>query len=321
MTTQNAKPLDVLTPYFVDKCHPLMEAKTIQIILMREVLDYTVLRTEESRELNTVVTPLSVKHARDERRVAFLAGKQKAAESRELERMLRTAVKAAKVPELQKECYLKDDLCMECPRCALHGGTITRTGAKRIGNIKHRVEYGTAFSLRSFKEIGDAITFNAINDVTIQTGQALGTRYVVNPASLFPSIVTLRSVTKREFILTVKVLLATKSYGAESRIGGDVRNTIYGVVAGWEEIITPLELTIELYDQQEKLSGETVKEIVEKYKPLAGNHDQVQVLSPTVVDAIVKAASETKLDKGFLKAVYQDVVDYRKVQAERSKRK
>lgn len=321
MTTRNANPLRTLAPYFVDKCHPLMEAKTIQIILMREVLDYTVLRTEESRELNTVVTPLSVKHSQDERRVAFLASKQKAAESRELERMLRTATQAAEVPELQKECYLKDDLCLECPRCALYGGTSTRTGVERIGNIKHRIEYGTAFSLRTFKEIGEALTFNAINDVTIQTGQALGTRYVVNPASLFPSIVTLRSVTEREFILAIKVLLATKSYGAESRVGGDARNTIYGIVAGWEEVITPLELTLELYDRQDALSGETVAGIVEQYKPLAGNPDQVKTLSPADTDAVVKAVSETKLDAEFLNAAYQDVVGYRKVQEERSKRR
>ena len=321
MTTRNANPLRTLAPYFVDKCHPLMEAKTIQIILMREVLDYTALRTEQSRELNTVVTPVSVTHLQDERRVAFLASKQKAAESRELERMLRTATQAAEVPDLQKECYLKDDLCLECPRCALYGGTSTRTGVERIGNIKHRIEYSTAFSLRTFKETGKTLTFNAINDVTMQTGRALGTRYVVNPASLFPSIVALRSVTAREFILAVKVLLATKSYGAESRVGGDARNPIFGMVAGWAEIITPLELTLELYNQQDVLSGETVAEIVKQYKPLAGNPDQIKILSPAEVDAVVKAASEVKLDAEFLKAAYLDVADYRKVQEERSKRR
>jgi len=70
--------LDLLNPFTVEKPEPLIGAKTIQLILMREVLDYTVLRTEETRELNTVATPLSLKdNAKTIVRVAFLATKQK----------------------------------------------------------------------------------------------------------------------------------------------------------------------------------------------------------------------------------------------------
>src|SRR5437867_178947 len=88
--------LDVLKPYMVDKPEPLIGAKTIQLMLMREVLDYTVLRTEDTRELNTVATPLSIDDGdKAVVRVAFLATKQKAAESRQLEQLLRTATKDA----------------------------------------------------------------------------------------------------------------------------------------------------------------------------------------------------------------------------------
>ncbi len=75
--------LDLLKPFTVEKPEPIIGAKTIQLILMREVLDFTVLRTEETRELNTVATPLSVNESKkDALRVAFLATKQKAAELR-----------------------------------------------------------------------------------------------------------------------------------------------------------------------------------------------------------------------------------------------
>ena len=70
---------------------------------------------------------------------------------------------------------------------------------------------------------------------------------------------TLRSVTERELVLAIKMILACKSYGAESRIGGDVRNTIFGIVAGWEEVITPLEFTLELYDRKDDISGSNCK--------------------------------------------------------------
>lgn len=228
--------MKIIEPYLVDKPYPLIGAKTIQLIVMREILDYTVLRTEEDRQLNTVYTPLSVKEDKPTRRVAFLATKQKAAESRQLEQLLRTAAEEGglSIPE----CYLKDKLCMKCPRCGLYGATSTESGQSDRANIKHRIEYSTAFSLLPYENIATVTTFNAINDRNITTGQALGSRYAVAPATLFPSIVTLKSVTWIELVLAVKTLLACKSYGAESRIGGDVRNTIIGVIAGWEEVIT-----------------------------------------------------------------------------------
>lgn len=311
---------DLLKPFTVENPEPLIGAKTIQLILMREVLDYAVLRTEETRELNTVATPLSIKSA-DQTivRVAFLATKQKAAESRLLEQMLRTAT--ADVGMEVIECYLKDNLCLECPRCGLFGATSVESGKRNRANIKHRIEYGTAYSLLPFEDIESATTFNGINDLNQTTGQALGTRYAVIPATIFPSIVTLRSVTLTEVILTIKTLLACKSYGAETRIGGDMRNTILGIVAGWEEVVTPLELTLELYDRRDQISGYSVKTTLEQYLPLAGNPDRVRVFSPDEVEALVKAAADAPLDRDTLQKAYADVKQYRETQAGGKKKK
>ena len=308
--------LDLLKPFTVEKPQPLIGAKTVQILLMREILDYTVLRTEETRELNTVATPLSLNNGdEDTMRVAFLATKQKAAESRQLEQLLRTGTSEAGVPGT--ECYLKDKLCLECPRCTLFGATSTESGRADRANIKHRIEYSTAFSLLPFEDIESSTTFNAINDLNQTTGQALGSRYAVIPATVFPSIVSLRSTTLTEVILTIKTLLASKSYGAESRIGGDVRNSVFGIIGGWEEVITPLELTLELYDQSDNLGGDTFKTIAEKYKPLAGNPDRVTILSPDEVDAIVEAAANTPLDQLLLTTAYNDAKAY--VEAQQKK--
>jgi hypothetical protein len=127
-------------------------------------------------------------------------------------------------------------------------------------------------------------------------------------------------VTLNEVILTIKTLLACKSYGAESRIGGDMRNSIFGIVGGWEEVVTPLELTLELYDQRANLSGDTVKTVVEKYKPLTGNTDKVMVFAPDDVDSIVKEAADKPLDNEFLETAYEDVKQYRETQAGTKKR-
>lgn len=311
--------LDLLKPFTVDKPEPIIGAKTIQLILMREVLDYTVLRTEETRELNTTATPLSINGDGDALRVAFFGSKQKAAESRQLEQMLRTATKEENVvvPSGSKHegCYLKDNLCLRCPRCALFGGTnVEAAREEKFAQIKHRLEYGTAYSLLPFEDIESATTFNAITERNQVVGQALGTRYAVAPATVFPSIVTLRSVTLTEVILVIKMLRACRSYGAESRIGGDMRNAIFGVVGGWEEVITPLELTLELYDKRAEINDDTVKEIVGRYKPLAGNPDKVTIFDPAQIDGIVQAAANTPLTKGLLEKAYGDAHQYREDQ-------
>jgi CRISPR type I-D-associated protein Csc2 len=305
--------LEKLNSYLVETPKPLIGAETIQLLLIREILDYTVLRTEETRELNSVNTPLSeTDRATVTKRVAFLGSKQKAAESRQIEYLLRSATNQA--GKEIKECYLKDKLCLECPRCGLYGASALGPEA----NIKHRIEYSTAFSLLPFELISEEITFNAVNETDQKTGQALGSRNVVKPASLFPSIVTLKSVTREELILAIKTLLACKSYGAESRIGGDCRNTIWGVVAGWEEIITPLELTLELYDQKDGLKPDTLQKLLdEKYRALAGNPDRVTILSSTEVEALTKEGAEVPLDRSFLDKAYNDIAEYRKAQGEK----
>lgn len=308
--------LDLVQPFLETQPHPLLGAKTVQLLLIREIHDYTVLRTEDTRELNTVATPLSIKQETDVRRVAFLASKQKAAESRQLEYLLRTAAEVADF-KIETPCFLKDDLCLECPRCGLYGATNVKAGKGQAPNIKHRIEYSTAFSLLPFEDIETATTFNAINDDKQTTGQALGTRYAVAPASLFPSIITLRSATQRELILAIKTILACKSYGAESRIGGDVRNSIFGIVAGWEEVLTPLEFTLELFDHKDDINATTVQAIAQTYVPLAGNPKRIQVFTPEEVEDIVRAATAIELDKAFLQASYADVREYRKEQTKK----
>ncbi len=315
-----------LESYLVGQPSPLIGAETIQLILLREILDYTVLRTEDTRELNSVDTPLSErKRETVVKRVAFLGSKQKAAESRQLEYLLRSAAAKAdkKIPHGRSGdgCYLKDNLCLACPRCALYGATALSQDA----NIKHRIEYSTAFSLLPFDQISQDITFNAVNEADQRTGQALGTRSVVKPASLFASIVTLRGVTEHELILAMKTLLACKSYGAESRIGGDCRNTVFGVVAGWEEIITPLELTLELYDQaigpednkgKGGLDADALRKLlIDKYKKWAAMPDRVRILEHQEIDALVSECSERNLDRDFLDKAYTDVEQYRSAQA------
>lgn len=274
-----------LASYLEPTVRPLVGQKTIQLLLLRESLDYLVLRTEETREINDVTTP-SVRAGAPVRRVAFLGSKQKAVESRELERLLRTASETAKFDQRGaqggRDCYLKDQLCLRCPRCGLFGGTNVESGKGDAPNIKHRVEYGTAFSLLPYDEVVEDVTFNAIDERGQITGQALGTRSCVRPGTLFASVVALRCATPVELALTVKALLSARSYGAESRTQGSVRNHIVGLVAGWEEVITALEFALACEEKADQLVNPStrpaiVRALIDEYRGYAANPGSVRL--------------------------------------------
>jgi len=319
---QMPQAFESLKDYFVDAPQPILTKETIQVVLMREALDYTIFRTEETREINKVLTPVSIQKADEQmERVAFLASKQKAVESRELAQVLRTAAPRQGVNI--HPCWLKDHLCLQCPRCVLYGGTNASSAFKDMrnaANIKHRIAYSTAFSLADYHEVQEAITFNAISNQDMKTGQALGTRNVVKPATLFPSIVSLQSVTWKEFLLALKTVLGAHRYGAESRIGGDMRNTVFGIVAGWEEIITPLELTLELYDRQGRgVTPETVVKLLKEYKNSAAHKGKVKVLSAAEVEGLVEAVGDFELSEVFIKSAYEAAEAYRQAQDQETK--
>ncbi|MBD3408045.1 MAG: type I-D CRISPR-associated protein Cas7/Csc2 [Candidatus Lokiarchaeota archaeon] len=292
-----------LEDYFVDKISPLLDAKTIQILLVRQTHDFTVLRTEESRELNTVVVPENIESSKPTVKVAFLASKQKAVESRMFSRLLKTVK--------EHDCYLKDNLCMNCPRCALFGAV--NTGGGRDYNIRHRVEYSTAFSIEKYEDLLETLTFNAIDEADQTTGQALNMTHNVRPLANFPSIITLTSVTWQEFSLLLKTLLASKSYGAETRVKGDVRNIILGIVGGYEEVLTSLEYSLELTADWEEDLPKTTEKILEKYKGLAATRGNITILTAEETAALIEAVQDMELDESFAKSMFDQVDDFVKV--------
>jgi len=300
-----------LKDYLVEKLEPLRNALTIQVVVARNILDYTVLRTEETRELNTTATPLSVTKPEPTLRVVFLGGKQKAPETRTLGAILRTANKTLERKDAPI-CYLKDKLCMHCPRCALFGAVSTRRGTQEL-NLRHRIEYSSAYSLLPYEEIEESITFNAIDEVTTRVGQALGETPTVAPANIFPSIVAFNTVTWKEFLLALKTILGTRSYGGETRTRGDVVNVILGIAAGWEEIISPLELTLELYDrfdENQPINEEEIVEILKFYQKKAAFINKVKVLSKEEVYKVLDMVQKYDFTKEFLDEVYRDVDEF-----------
>jgi len=301
------KGLEPIREYFIDKPSPFVNAKTIQILMIRQVLDFSIFRTEDSRELNTVELPRSKNDTTREVYGLFLASKQKAVETRRFMELLKTVE--------DYSCYLPMNLCMKCPRCILFG-SVKPKGAKY--NIKHRIEYSSAFSLAPFDEINEIITFNAINEANQKTGQALNITHNFKPLTIFPSIITLKAVSWKEFIMVLKTLLSAHSYGAETRVKGDVRNEIISIIGGYEEIITSLELTLELREllneeiKKEKVISEeeiikNISTILESYKKISSSPSNVKILSNEGVKTVLDAVRTLELNKDFVDSVQKDV--------------
>jgi CRISPR-associated protein Csc2 len=308
--------LNPLRDYFVDSPDPLIGAKTIQILFAREVHDFFLLRTEDTGELNTAITPESSSSEKAILRVAFLGSKQKAPETRMARSLLDTAYEEAEIQT--QPCYHKDGLCLSCPRCILFGGVRTR-GEQGVRQIKHRIIYNSAFSLLPYDLIEVPITFNAINQMTQSTDHALGTKYTVTPSTIFPSIVELREVTWKEFVFYLKTLMATSQYGAEGRIHGKMRNKVLGFVGGWEGIITPLEYTMELYEKYRQIgnldSPDITAEILKKFRNLAAFKNKVRIVENHETEKIMESVSGFDFTRKFLEEMNGDVKAFREKQS------
>lgn len=291
--------LDRLMPYFEDDLPLLRTPRTIQVLMVRQTHDFTIFRTEESRELNVVTLPRSLHHPHPETRVVMLASKQKAPETRRYAELAKALAFESHVAldKEQKDCSLKDDLCRKCPRCSLFGAVSTKTGqGVDRWNIRHRIEYASAFSVEPYEGIAELLTFNAVNDTTQSTGQALGYSENVGPLVHFGSVVSLVAPTREEFLLYLRTLMSTKEYGAETRTRGGSVNYVLAVLAGWEEVLTSLEWTLALAAvDKEEWPGAT-DAILAPYVKDAAFPEKVLAITGDEVNALLDEVRSVPLD-------------------------
>jgi CRISPR type I-D-associated protein Csc2 len=299
---------------------PLLRTpKTVQILLIRQTHDYTILRTEETRELNIGVTPTSITNSKQKARVVFLASKQKAPETREFAAFVKEYYKKFELSTEMKEqilnCEIKDKLCRACPRCALFGAVVTdQLGKfKKRWNIKHRIEYSSAFSLEAYELVSENITFNAVTETTQLTEQALGITENVSPLTNFPSIISLNSPTWQELVLVIKNVLRCKSYGAEGRTKGDTINYITGILFADEEVLTPLEYVLELEnaDKNKSIIDQTC-DIIGKYVDMASLKDGIRVLSADELELFIDGVQNLSISKDFISDAFKDSFSFAK---------
>jgi len=304
--------LSQLKNYFEPEPPLLRSAKTIQIILLRETHDFAAFRTEAGDELNVVTLPRTKADPTPVIRVVMLASKQKAVENRLFAANLRTLAKdyGVKLDEKQEKCALKDSLCRKCPRCILFGAVSVEKGGERW-NIKHRIEYSSAYSIEPYEDVAELLTWNAVSTATQSTGQALGVTENIQPVVHFPSVVTMISPTWEEFVMVMKTLIAAKSYGAETRIKGDVVNHVVGIIGGYEEVITSLDLLLELAETGLREDvHKSMEKILPKYEEYAAFGDKLTIIVGKRLEELVGNIQKFEISEEMVKRMYEQAAAF-----------
>lgn len=227
-----------------------------QVVILRKLKGFGQFVTESRDEVNTYEFGEG-----DERPIIF-GEKLKAVERRTIMRKVRDVLKL--------NCWLTthkkggdagiSGLCMSCPACVLFGGTY----APKKGGVsgqKNVVEMRRAYYSGAFPFQGGGIrdiTFNAVDEKTGQTGQALGTNQIIEPRD-FVDVVTVEADDERWVKLLIWGVEHSDRYGANTRIYGEVHNEVVGV-------LKDTRLKLAAIDLARLASGEAVKKEVEEKK-------------------------------------------------------
>jgi hypothetical protein len=124
-------------------------------------------------------------------------------------------------------------------------------------------------------------------------------------------VVSLTSATWPELVLYLKTLLATKSYGAETRTKGDMRNAVLGIVAGYEEVITSLEYSLELAAVWEEANlGAETERILRKYTDLSASRGNLVVMNTDEVNQLISHIQDMDIDKDLVEFMDKQAKDF-----------
>ncbi len=312
--------LDRHNDWFIEQPTPLAPAKYASVAILRRTLDYAAFRTEADRYVNSVATPATRDSDTVIERALILASKQKAVERRHESKIIRDLKPDA------PECYLKDNLCLSCPVCALNGGIKAEKGAGEI-SIKSRVLYQTAFSVLPFEEVVESITFNAVNERTTKTDQALGERELVKPDTSFLSVVTLLAPTLDELKFYLYAMLHTTRYGAETRGLGVIENKLLGLVLSDSELFSALGLTMDVYGalvegaDTPKLDFDSIMGVVHDGVMTDIQEAAFHVFGKEDVVTLEKALRDATPTRDWIEKMFDSAMSFRKEIQEDDKKK
>ncbi len=224
-----------------------------QIVIQRTLKGFGQFVTESRDETNTYL------FAEEDERPIIFGSKLKAVERRKVMAECRRV--------LGVNCHLKthqksgdkgiSGLCLSDPSCVLFGGTYAPKGG---GEVKNAIQPTMVYYSVAYPFISGGIrdvTFNAVDEQTHQTGQALGLNQVVEPRD-FVDVITLDTENEDWVKLIIWAVERCDRYGANVRIFGEFHNNIIGIVKTEKPVVSSIDLVTNFENIQE------VKEFLDK---------------------------------------------------------
>ena len=234
---------------FLDTIPKAPEGRYAHILMIRETESYSVFQTDGT--LNIANVKRGSKYAKPLIRLAMFKRKQTSPErltGRELLR--RSGVTQNQDDKAEpKYCDYNEHFCQSCPDCVYYGFAIGDAGAE-----KSKVYADTAYSINGYDESHQQFSFNALFEKGNMSQQgtvrsSFGEQDHIVPQVYFPSVITIKDVTRNSFAYILNNLLRTKRYGAQTTRTGRLANHIIGVVFADGEIFSNLKLTQVIYDE------------------------------------------------------------------------
>lgn len=233
---------------FLETIPKAPEGRYAHIVLVRETESYPVFQTDGALNIANVKSGLAKTETLI--RLAMFKRKQTTPERLTGRELLRrseiTQNQDAKAKP--KYCDYNEHFCQSCPDCVYYGFAIGEAGSE-----KSKVYVDTAYSVSGYDDSHQQFSFNALFEKGNMSQQdevrsSFGEQDHVVPQVYFPSVVTIKDVTRNSFAYVLNNLLRTKRYGAQTTRTGRLANHVVGIVFADGEIFSNLKLTRAIYD-------------------------------------------------------------------------
>lgn len=233
---------------FLETIPKAPEGRYAHIVLVRETESYPVFQTDGTLNIANVKSGL----AKTEPLIRLAMFKRKQTSP---ERLIgRELLRRSEITQNQdakaepKYCDYNEHFCQSCPDCVYYGFAIGDAGAE-----KSKVYVDTAYSVSGYDDSHQQFSFNALFEKGNMSQQGVvrssfGEQDHVVPQVYFPSVVTIKDVTRNSFAYVLNNLFRTKRYGAQTTRTGRIANHVAGIVFADGEIFSNLKLTRAIYD-------------------------------------------------------------------------
>lgn len=274
---------------FLETPSILSKGVYFQIVVEMKLLDDAIIRSNESEEV------LTFHYKTIGNRFIIPWRKVKG-------KLRRLVMEKQRSINIQYNCALKDDLCLECPSCLLFGGTGETSSSKKSYNILSRVLGETFISTNNVEGVQN-YTQNAVGEKDLSTGQALMTILTVPKETVFKGVVTIKDPTKEMASIIVDNIRRLSRIGARSVEWGRVETKIIGGKLSDREDISVYQL---LQNPPQGAQLEDITNILNTLPHVETSYQTLNTQIPALFDNLIKERSPKKDKKSKTKGESQD---------------